>query len=104
MDFDDLIIKATENTNPNTFKSPDYLFMDEYQDISKAQFKLIKKITSPKTKIFAIGDPDQSIYSFRGSNYKFFLDFQKDFKPVEVINLKKQTTARRPPSYPPPSL
>lgn len=88
MDFDDLIINASENLLPSTYDPPEYLFIDEYQDISKAQFKLIKKIASPETKIIAIGDPDQSIYSFRGSNHKFFLDFKKDFSPVEVINLK----------------
>ncbi len=88
LDFDDLIIKATENLHKSTFKPPEYLFIDEYQDISKSQFKLIKKLASTATKIFAIGDPDQSIYSFRGSNHKFFLDFQKDFDRVEVINLK----------------
>ncbi len=96
MDFDDLIIKASESINPHTFKTPEYLFIDEYQDISKSQFKLIKKIVSPKTKIFAIGDPDQSIYSLRGSNHKFFMDFKKNFDPVEIINLK--TNYRSSPS------
>lgn len=52
-----------------------YLFVDEFQDVNRAQYELVS-LLGCQAKIFAIGDPDQAIYGFRGSDSKFFFDFQ----------------------------
>lgn len=95
MDFDDLIINAInllKSEPPNPHNRPSWLFIDEYQDINELQYRFIKLLAGANTKICAIGDPDQSIYAFRGSNIEYFLRFEKDFSadapksPVDLIH------------------
>ncbi|MGC8621847.1 MAG: ATP-dependent DNA helicase [Caldisphaera sp.] len=62
------------------------LIVDEYQDINKAQEKLIEKI-GKTAKVFVVGDPRQSIYQWRGSNEAYFDNFSKNFKGVQEINI-----------------
>lgn len=62
-----------------------YVLVDEFQDVSAPQAKLLKKINTKNTMI--VGDPLQAIYSFRGGDSKFILNFDKDYKDVKVINL-----------------
>lgn len=62
-----------------------YVLVDEFQDVSAPQAKLLKKINTKNTMI--VGDPLQAIYSFRGGNSEFILNFDKDYKDVKVINL-----------------
>lgn len=59
----------------------DYIFIDEFQDTSTIQFKLLKQLTSKTIHIFCVGDPDQSIYSFRGASSRVLKDYVKFFKP-----------------------
>ncbi|MBF0713374.1 ATP-dependent helicase [Gemella sp. GH3] len=65
-----------------------HIFIDEYQDINRSQYDLIKLISS-KTNILVVGDEDQSIYSWRGSNSKYFKEFQKEYPNCEVIKLEQ---------------
>lgn len=62
-----------------------YILSDEFQDISKSQFALLKKLNSDNTMI--VGDPLQAIYSFRGGDSKYILDFDKSYADVKIINL-----------------
>ena len=62
-----------------------YVLSDEFQDISKSQSMLLKKLNSTNTMI--VGDPLQAIYSFRGGDSKYIFDFEKDYKDAKVINL-----------------
>ncbi|MTN16495.1 AAA family ATPase, partial [Turicibacter sanguinis] len=57
-----------------------YILVDEFQDINKVQFEVIKLIASPNNNIFVVGDEDQSIYGFRGSRPDFLLEFEDYFK------------------------
>lgn len=57
-----------------------YLFVDEFQDINDVQFEIIKEFYKNKTIVFGVGDDAQNIYTFRGSNVKYMLDFTKFFK------------------------
>lgn len=94
-DFDDLLIapikifrenKEVLEKYQNTFK---YILIDEYQDTNEAQYILTKMIASKYRNICVVGDPDQSIYSFRGSNYRNILNFEKDYKEASIIVLEK---------------
>jgi len=66
-----------------------YILVDEYQDIDKAQYELLKLLAEPYHNLWAIGDSDQAIYSFRGGNLQNFLEFKKDFPGAEFVTLKK---------------
>ena len=75
-------------TDPQKINYIKYLLVDEYQDINKIQFELISLIGN-KESVFVVGDPRQSIYEWRGSNYKYFEDFNSDFKGTEEFTLKE---------------
>ncbi|MBT8226193.1 MAG: UvrD-helicase domain-containing protein [Dactylosporangium sp.] len=61
-----------------------WVFVDEYQDVDATQYELLRLLCPPGDNLCAIGDPDQSIYSFRGANVGFFLHFARDFETREV--------------------
>jgi DNA helicase-2/ATP-dependent DNA helicase PcrA len=94
LDFDDLIILTLKllNDNPDIAKSYrdkfKYISVDEYQDIDKKQYELIRLLVSSDAGLCAIGDPNQSIYGFRGGDVKFFNSFAKDYPDAQIINLK----------------
>ena len=86
IDFDDMLIK-TYNLLKQNKRILDrvrsvyrYILVDEFQDINKVQFEVIKLIASPNNNIFVVGDEDQSIYGFRGSRPDFLLEFEDYFK------------------------
>ena len=66
-----------------------YVFIDEYQDTNEAQYLLSKMISDKYKNICVVGDESQSIYSWRGANYKNILNFEKDYKNAKVILLEQ---------------
>jgi len=69
-----------------------YVFIDEYQDLNHGQYRIIKALAPPdntNNNLFIIGDPDQSIYGFRGSDVKYFARFNRDYNDAKVITLTK---------------
>lgn len=93
VDFDDLLLIPTK-----LFKSDDqlldkyqehfkYILIDEYQDTNEVQYQLTKLLSSKYRNLFAVGDPDQSIYMFRGANYKNILNFERDYPDAKVFPL-----------------
>lgn len=95
VDFDDLLILPIKllKENPDIlmyyqerFK---YVLIDEYQDTNEAQYVLVKMISAKYKNICVVGDESQSIYSFRGANYKNILNFEKDYKNAKVILLEE---------------
>ncbi len=95
LDFDDLLmmpIKLFEE-NPDILKKYQekfkYILIDEYQDTNKAQYILTKMISAKYKNICVVGDNDQSIYAFRGADYKNILNFEKDYKDALVILLEE---------------
>lgn len=95
LDFDDLILKTIELFNEN-FEVLDYyqrkfkyVFVDEYQDTNKSQYQLIKLITGIHKNICVVGDPDQSIYGFRGADISNILNFERDFEGATTILLEQ---------------
>lgn len=64
-----------------------YILIDEYQDTNEVQYQLVKLLAQKNRNLFVVGDPDQSIYQFRGANYKNILNFEKDYKDAKVVSL-----------------
>ena len=95
LDFDDLLMKPIEllRRNPEVLKTYQerfqYILIDEYQDTNEAQYILSKMLAAKHKNICVVGDNDQSIYSFRGSNYKNILNFERDYKDAKVIMLEE---------------
>lgn len=91
MDFDDLLLETLriieENESKNMRKRFSYLLVDEFQDINPLQYRLIKAWNKGGKELFVIGDPDQSIYGFRGADSECFEKLKKDFKDVCLIRL-----------------
>jgi len=94
-DFEDLIFKVVKlfesdekflTTHQNRFK---YIFVDEYQDLNLGQYRIVKALAPADKEICVIGDPDQSIYGFRGSDVHYFNQFIDDYPAAEVINLTR---------------
>ena len=85
VDFDDMLMltvevlerfpEALERWQP-TFR---YVLVDEYQDTNHAQYRLLQLLAAKHRNVFAVGDPDQSIYAFRGADIRNILDFERDF-------------------------
>lgn len=93
IDFDDMLIKTYHllSTNKqalelvrNVYK---YILVDEFQDINKVQFEVLKLISNPNNNIFVVGDEDQSIYGFRGARPDYLLQFEEYFHGTEKIVL-----------------
>src|SRR5271156_5371529 len=95
LDFDDLIAKTiellesdveTRTRYQNKFR---YILVDEYQDVNFAQYRLCAVLAEEHKNITVVGDDDQSIYSWRGSDYKNILRFEKDFPGAKILKLEE---------------
>ncbi len=66
-----------------------HVLVDEFQDTNTAQYELVRLLTGPEKSIFVVGDEDQSIYGFRGADYRNVLRFREDFPNAQVILLEE---------------
>jgi len=95
LDFDDLLMKAAlllEKDSTVCRELSDrfqYLLIDEYQDTNHAQYRLAKALVSHHNNICAVGDPDQSIYRWRGADIRNIMAFEKDWPGAIVIRLEE---------------
>ncbi len=93
LDFDDLLyltvklLKEHEEVRHIYQKRWQFVLIDEYQDTNLAQYTLAKILVDAHKNIFAVGDPDQSIYSWRGARYQNILNFETDFPGAKVVTL-----------------
>ena len=93
MDYEDLIFNVVRilETDPAFCEvcrqRYPYIFVDEYQDLNHAQYRMIKALAPGKADICVIGDPDQSIYGFRGSDTGYFARFIDDYPSAKVVRL-----------------
>lgn len=93
VDFDDLLLLPTKLFMENDDildryqEHYKYILIDEYQDTNKVQYIMTKLLAAKYRNLFAVGDPDQSIYMFRGANYKNILNFEKDYPDAKIIPL-----------------
>lgn len=95
MDFDDLIALVirlfNERPEVQEYYSDKFeqVLVDEYQDVNKMQYELVKKLSTVHGNVTVVGDDDQSIYAFRGANSKLILGFTKDYPGATVIKLEQ---------------
>jgi len=95
VDFDDLLALPVELLGADTGLQEQYrnrhrfVAVDEYQDIDDLQYRLLRLLVPADGDLYAIGDPDQAIYGFRGSDVGFFLRFQEDFPTARVVQLAR---------------
>ncbi|GHT18874.1 DNA helicase [Planctomycetales bacterium] len=95
VDFDDLLLHVAVllQENPEVRKMLDnrfrYILVDEYQDTNTVQYVIAKALSIDHRNLAVTGDPDQSIYGWRGANIKNILDFEKDFPDTKVIRLER---------------
>ena len=92
MDFDDLLLEAIayaeEKSHEGAWeKSFEFLLIDEFQDISPLEYRLIRLWSRHGKELFVIGDPDQAIYGFRGADAKCFERIENDFETTKIVHL-----------------
>ncbi len=94
-DFDDLLLetarllKAAPAVREYYNRRFQYILIDEYQDTNRPQYELMLMLAGSKHNICAVGDEDQSIYSWRGADIKNILEFEKDFPEAKIIRLEQ---------------
>ncbi|MEA2111398.1 MAG: 3'-5' exonuclease [Campylobacterota bacterium] len=95
VDFDDLLALAYKILDENdelaktTSEKYRYIMIDEYQDTNELQLKLVQKLCCNHNNICVVGDDDQSIYGWRGAHIRNILEFDQDFRDVNVVKLEK---------------
>ena len=95
VDFDDLLMlpiklfKKNKKALEHYQSKYKYIFIDEYQDTNEAQYKLSRMISAKYNNICVVGDESQSIYSWRGANFKNILNFEKDYENAKTILLEQ---------------
>ncbi|MES2199409.1 MAG: UvrD-helicase domain-containing protein [Chlamydiota bacterium] len=95
LDFDDLLLLTVKlfQDFPDILRTYQdrwrFILIDEYQDTNHAQYLLIKLLSNTHHNVFAVGDPDQSIYSWRGANIQNILRFEQDYAGAKIVRLEQ---------------
>ncbi len=95
LDFDDLLLetarllKAAPEVRDYYNRRFQYIMVDEYQDTNRPQYELMRMLAGTCHNICAVGDEDQSIYSWRGADIRNILEFEKDFPEAKIIRLEQ---------------
>ncbi len=95
LDFDDLLLYVAELfvSFPQVLQEYRrrfrYILVDEYQDTNEAQYRILRLLAGEDGNLFVVGDPDQSVYAFRGANIENILNFERDFPSAKVLRLEK---------------
>jgi DNA helicase II / ATP-dependent DNA helicase PcrA len=95
LDFDDLLLEATRLLKSSApvreyyNRRFQYLLIDEYQDTNRPQYELMRMLAGERHNVCAVGDEDQSIYSWRGADIRNILEFEQDFPEAKIIRLEE---------------
>ena len=95
LDFDDLLLEATRLLKSSAEvrdyynRRFHYILVDEYQDTNRPQYELMRMLAGSRHNVCAVGDEDQSIYSWRGADIRNILEFEKDFPEARIIRLEQ---------------
>jgi DNA helicase-2/ATP-dependent DNA helicase PcrA len=102
LDFGDLLLRTTElfEEFPEVLRYYrqrwQYVLVDEYQDTNRAQYKLVQQIAGEHRNLCVVGDPDQSIYGWRGADIRNILDFERDYPEARAIKLERNYRSTQP--------
>src|SRR5256714_11600268 len=95
LDFDDLLLKTvdlvekSERVRAKYAEQFRYVMVDEYRDTNRPQYLLIRRLAEVHRNLCVVGDPDQSIYKWRGADLRNILDFENDFPEVATVKLER---------------
>ncbi|MBR2810448.1 MAG: UvrD-helicase domain-containing protein [Solobacterium sp.] len=95
LDFDDLILTVNrifrefESIRDKWAQRFEFILVDEFQDIDENQYRLIRYLCGEDTSLYVVGDPDQTIYSWRGANVGIILNFERDFPTARTVILNR---------------
>jgi DNA helicase-2/ATP-dependent DNA helicase PcrA len=95
LDFDDLLLKtvelfeASQTVRERYARKFKYVMVDEYQDTNRPQYLLIRRLAEIHRNVAVVGDPDQSIYKWRGADLRNILDFETDFGEAKIVRLEQ---------------
>ena len=101
LDFDDLLMRTEElmreheDVRLRYQKRYTYLLVDEFQDTNKAQYELVMRLAGEQRNVFVVGDEDQSIYSWRGADFRNVQRFRHDFPDAKVVLLEQNYRSTR---------
>lgn len=102
MDFDDLLLeahrllKSSESVRMKWQRRLDYIHVDEFQDVDPIQYEIICMLVGKDSYLCVVGDPDQTIYTWRGASVDIILRFDKDFYPCKTVILNQNYRSTQP--------
>lgn len=102
MDFDDLLLEGerllahSKETREKWQNRLDYIHVDEFQDVDPVQYHIVRLLTGKNTMLCVVGDPDQTIYTWRGASVDIILRFNQDFPNCETIVLNQNYRSTQP--------
>lgn len=102
LDFDDLLLKTLEvlrldaEAREKWNRRYRYIQVDEYQDTNRIQYEIVMLLAGPERNVTVVGDPDQSIYSWRGAEPENIQEFLRDFKGAKVVRLDTNFRSKQP--------
>ncbi len=102
LDFGDLLMRTTEifDRFPEVLRHYrrrwQYVLVDEYQDTNRVQYRLVQQVAGEHRNLCVVGDPDQSIYAWRGADIRNILDFETDYPNAQVVKLERNYRSTQP--------
>jgi DNA helicase-2/ATP-dependent DNA helicase PcrA len=102
LDYDDLLIKlkellsGDEHVRRRLSETYRYIMVDEYQDTNRLQADIVRLLAAAHDNVMVVGDDAQSIYSFRGANFRNIMDFPRDFPGARIISLEENYRSTQP--------
>jgi DNA helicase-2/ATP-dependent DNA helicase PcrA len=102
LDFGDLLLRTTELFNrfgdvlAHYQRRWQYVVVDEYQDTNRVQYELVQQVSRQHRNLCVVGDPDQSIYAWRGADLRNIMEFERDYPEARIVKLERNYRSTQP--------